>query len=237
MSLTYTQYTTELALLTGESLTDVNFQAAIPGTIDYAEQRIYRELDLLTTVTRDSSASVTPNSRNFTLPESIGRFVVVNGINLYTPAGSTTTRNALVPASLEYLDFVWPSEAAANSSVVPEYFAMVTDQTVVFGPPPGSNYTAEVIGTIRPTPLSLANPTTFLSLFLPDLFVAASMIFLAGYMKNFGSQSDNPQLATSWVAQYDALKDSAMTEELRKKWSAASWSSKAASPAAVPQRG
>jgi hypothetical protein len=41
--------------------------------------------------------------------------------------------------------------------------------------------------------------TTILSLYVPDLFVAAAMIFMAGYQKDFGSQSDDPQAANARV--------------------------------------
>lgn len=240
MSLNYSQYVAELQGLAGTTSADADFLAIIPGAIDYAEQRIYRELDLLSTIVRDNSANATANARTFTLPSSLGRFVIVEGINIVTPVGSTTangTRNALTPTSKEYIDFVWPTEAAGSATTVPSYFGMVTDQTVVFGPAPGAAFNVEVIGTIRPAPLSASNATTFLSLYLPDLFIAASMVFLSGYMKNFGAQQDNPQMAVSWEAQYGVLFQSANAEEQRRKFGAASWTSKGLMPSAQPQRG
>lgn len=231
MSLTYDQYKTELALLMPDDATGANFLSNLPSVIDYAEQRLYRELNLLDTVTRDSSANVTANSREFTLPSSNGRFVVVNGINIITPSSatpSTGTRNALMQTSRDFIDFSWPSDTAATATTIPEKFAMITDQTVIFGPPPGDSFNAEVIGTIRPTPLSSSNATTYLSLYLPDLFLAASMIFATGYMKNFGSQSDNPQMAQSWENQYQLLFKSADIEENRKRYGMGKWGAVAA---------
>lgn len=234
MSLTYATYGNTLVAMMAGSAADADYQTVLPSIIDYSEQRIYRELDLISTVTRDTSASLTANSRNFTLPTANGRFVVVSGLNLLS-AGVRVAQ--LDPASLDYLDASWPSETAASASTVPQYFAMLTDQTVVVGPPPGSIFNVEVIGTIRPAPLSNSNQTTFLTLYLPDLFLAASMIFAAGYQKNFGASADDPKMAQSWEAQYQNLKASADAEEARKKFAGASWTSKRLEPTAQPQRG
>jgi hypothetical protein len=226
MSLTYAQYVTELATLTVIPEDDTSFVSNLPTVINYSEERCYRELNLLATIVRDSSSNATANSRDFTLPSSLGRFVVVNGINFVTPVGSTTsdgTRNGLLQTSRDYIDFTWPSNTAAASTTVPELFAMITDQTVIFGPPPGDTFNVEVVGTIRPTPLSADNTTTYLSLYLPDLFLAASMIFMAGYMRNFGSQADDPKMAQSWENQYQILFKSANTEETRKRYAMGKW--------------
>lgn len=234
MSLTYATYGNTLVAMMAGSAADADYQTVLPSIIDYSEQRIYRELDLISTVTRDTSASLTANSRNFTLPTANGRFVVVSGVNLLS-AGVRVAQ--LDPASLDYLDASWPSETAASVSTVPRYFAMLTDQTVVVGPPPGSVFNVEVIGTIRPTPLSSTNQTTFLTSYLPDLFLSASMIFASGFQKNFGAQSDDPKMSASWEAQYELLKASADAEEARKKFAGASWTSKRLEPTAQPQRG
>lgn len=50
-----------------------------------------------------------------------------------------------------------------------------------------------------------------------DLFVAAAMVFMSGYQKNFGAQADDPKMAMSWETQYQALLRGAMDEEARKK--------------------
>lgn len=220
MSLTYTTYQTALAALMATTTTDPNFITILPSIIDYAEQRPYRELGLLTTVVRQTG-TLTANSRDFTLPTGSGRFVTVDGINVYTPVSTTTLRHALVKTTRDFVDVAWPTETAASAATVPVYYAMITDQTVIFGPPPGAAFTAEVVGFIRPTPLSVSNTTTFLTSFLPDLFLAASMVFASGYQKNFGSQSDDPRASQSWESQYQTLKASADNEETRKKFSVA----------------
>lgn len=237
MSLTYSTYVTALSTLTTIPSSNPDFTNILPDCIDYAEQRIYRELDLLSTVVRDASQSLTPNSRNFTLPTAQGVFVVTNGINLITPAGTTPdngTRNPLTPTSLQVLDLISPS---ATVTGLPTKFAMVTQTAIVVGDPwPGSAYVVEVIGTQRPTPLSSTNTVTFLSANLPDLFLSASMIFMAGYMRNFGAQADDPQMGASWESQYEKLKASAETEEARKRFMGSAWSSLTQSAQAQPAR-
>ncbi len=216
--------------------TDPNFLQIIPSAIDYAEQKMYRELDLLTTVVRDSSGTLAANSRNFTLPQSLGRFVVTNGINVYTPVATTITRNQLVPISRDFMDVAWPSEAAPTTPSVPQNYAMITDQSIIVGPAPDAPYIAEVIGTIRPTPLSPTNTTTYLTLYLPDLWFAATMIFGTGYKQNWGAQSDDPGSAVSWQSQYDKLFASANVEEQRKRYAAGAWGSMSPTPIATPSR-
>lgn len=236
MPLNYSQWVTAVSELTNIPSGNADFQAILPDAIDYAEQRIYRELNLLSTVVQDASQSLTPGSRNFTLPTSQGVFVVVNGINAITPAGSTPasgTRNPLTPTSRDALDLIWPS---VSGSGLPTGFAMLTQTAIVVGPWPDQAYTLEVIGTQRPTPLSSTNTQTFLSVNLPDLFLAASMIFMAGYLQNYGQQSDNPAMAQSWEAQYGKLLVSANSEEMRKRFMGSAWSSYTQSAEAQPAR-
>lgn len=200
------------------------------------ENRTYRELDLLNTVVRDSSQAFSPNSRNFTLPTSIGIPLVTNGINVITPSGTAAdsgTRNPLTPVSRDYLDLAWPSSTGAT---LPTSYAMLTQGTILVGPWPDAAYTVEWVGTQRPTPLSSTNPTTLLSLYFPDILVAGSMIFLSGYQKNFGSQADDPKMAQSWETQFTTLMASAAAEEFRKRLMGSSWSPLTQGPAAQPAR-
>ena len=126
MALTYSTYINEVSKIVATDPSDQNFASIIPGMIDYAEQRIYRELDLLNTVTVDNTSTLVPLSRNFTLPTtSNGNFITIQGLNLITPAGTTATtgiRNAVQPTTRDYLDTVWNSTGGSN---LPIYFAMI----------------------------------------------------------------------------------------------------------------
>lgn len=237
MSLTYTQFVNSLANLLVVPTGDAGFVTALPNIIDDAEQRLYRELDLQNTIVRDSSSAVSTGTRTFNLPSSIGTFVVTEDINIITPVGTSNpengTRNTLTPISKEALDMLWPS---ISGSTVPVYFAKVSQTTVVFGPWPDQAYQAEVIGTVRPAALSASNVTTLLSWYFPDLMIAASMVFAAGYQKNYGQGVDDPKMAVTWESHLGELLKSAQTEEQRKKFNMAGWSSKQPSPSATPPR-
>jgi hypothetical protein len=147
---------------------------------------------------------------------------------------NTTTRNPLLPVTKEFLDNVW---GASTNSALPKYFALLNDTTIIFGPWPNAIYPLEIIGTIRPDSLSSTNTTTFISLYLPDLFIMASMVFISAYQRNFGRQSDDPQMAMSYEAQYQTLLKGAMVEEYRKKFESVGWTSMSPSPVAAPTRG
>lgn len=236
MAFNYTQFIANLSNLLVIPDDDVNYLAAITTIIDDAEQRIYRELDLLSTIVRDTGGTLTANTRSFTLPQTNGRFVVTESMNVFYPVGTQTNRKQLVPVTREFLDAIWGNEAATSASAIPDYYAMITDQQIIVGPSPGAGYTMEVIGTIRPTPLSVTNPTTYLTLYLPDLFMAEALIFGYGYLKDFGAATDDPQSAMGWGKHYTDLWASANTEENRKKYMGPAWTPKQPAPLATPAR-
>lgn len=237
MSLNYTSYLASIANMMPVPASDAGFIAMVPNMIDDAEQRLYRELDLLNTSIRDDSAALTAGNRNFNLPSSIGTFVVTEEINIITPAGTIDpelgTRKALVPASEEMLNMLWPS---VTGSAAPDYFAMVNQGAVIVGPWPNGAYQVEVVGTQRPAPLSTSNVTTLLSVYFPDVFFAASMVFAAGYMKNFGAAVDDPKSGVTWESHLQTLMKSASTEEMKKKFEGPGWSPYEPAPLATPPR-
>jgi hypothetical protein len=234
--LNYSTYLTSFANLLVVPVTDANFQVMAPNAIDDTEQRLYRELDLLNTVTVDTSGIFVTGQRAVNLPATNGTFYDVNSIYAITPFGTSInlgTRNPLIPCSRDYLDFTYPSSAG---STVPQFFSMTTQTSIIVGPWPDHAYQMEVEGTIRPTPLGSTNITTILTVYLPDLFLAASMVFGAAYLQNFGATVDNPQMGVTWEMHYQKLLQSAQTEEARKKFAAEGWSSKQPSSIATPPR-
>lgn len=233
--LDYASYKSQLQTLVVSQDPDPAFDELLPAGIDYAEQRIYRELNLVSTVTTDTSVVLSNAVRAVSIPEL---FVVVDNINLLTPAGAgvdAATRVPLTPVSRAVLDMLWPGNSVTG---VPSIFCMVDQWSIILGASPDDTYGLEIVGTYRPDPLSETNTTTFLTEHLPDLFVAASMVFMSGgLMRNFGAQQSDPAMSSSWEAQYGLLKASADVEELRKRFTASSWSSQPISPQAQPQRG
>lgn len=229
-------YVTQIATLAVVSPTDTNYLIILPQMITYAENRIYRDLDFLQTSTSITGYSLTPGSRTLTIPA--GTLVASEQINIITPAGVTNpnsgTRNPCLPVTKEYLDTIY---GASSYTGLPVYFAPFNDNLFYFGPFPDQNYSVEIVGTYRPASLSSSNPTTFISLYLPDLFIMASMIYVSGYQRNFGRANDDPQMAITYESQYQALLKGAAVEEARKKYESSGWTSLSPSPVATPTRG
>jgi len=243
--LTYDTYVAELALLAVVDATDTNFVNNLPTAIEYAELRIQRDLDLMNTSVSlfGPSYVLTAGNRNFSFSQDLSdgtSFVVSEQINLLTPAGSTdpeaSTRVPLLPTTKEFLDYVYGSSIPANWAQ-PKYFVPFNETLFLLGPVPDEGYYVEVIGTVRMAPLSATNTTTFISKYLPDLFLMASMVQVSGYQRNFGRQADDPQMALSYEQQYQTLLKGAGTEEARKKFEGPAWSSQSPAPIATPTRG
>lgn len=243
---TYTDLLADVSNTIVVEPTNAPFLAIFPQFINAAEGRIIRELDLVAANIRDSSASTTALNRNFNLPTALGTFLIVTDLNVITPASTAPdsgTRNRLTPVSLSVLDFTYPSTTDAG---VPTQWAYVTQDTfsspaqsqIVFGPWPDATYRVEVIGVIQPAALSATNPTTWLSVNLYDCLFKAVMIEAVGWQQNFnGGASDNPAMATNWMAAYNAAKESAMAWQARARFGSASWTSAPIEQRAIPQRG
>ena len=258
---TGTNYIKQIATMAVVDVTDPNFLAILPAMISYAENRIYRELDFLFSSIATTAYSLTAGSRDIIVPA--GTFVVGEQINVLTPAGTTNpdgaTRNPLLPTTKEFLDAVFSNALLTG---LPKYFCPFDDYHFLVGPYPDQNYTVEIVGTYRPQSLgpsasdttflasylaatgtaypNYANTTTtsFISLYLPEMMIMASMIYIAAYQRNFSSAMGNdPQMPITYETQYQALLKSALEEENRKKFEAAAWSSQGRSSSATPTRG
>lgn len=235
--LTYSQYLSQIATMAVVPSTDPQLATILPQMISYAENRIYRDLDLLQTVTSLSSYTTAANGRTLTFP--VADFITLQEVNVITPSGTTVpnsgTRNPLVPTTKEWINFTYPSSASAG---VPAYFALLNQNTLVLAPWPNAAYTVEIVGTVRPDSLSASNPTTFVSLYLPDLLIMASMIYIAAFQRNFSSaMANDPQMPVTYETQYQALLKGATVEEARKKFQAGAWTSMSPAVVATPTRG
>ena len=255
--LTYSTYKTQIAQMAVVAEDDPNFVAILPMMLNYAELRICRDLDLMFTSAslHGTGYQLTAGNRNLSFSQNLSNgttFVVSEQINLITPyvVGQTdpdaATRTPLIPTTKEFLDAVYGS---ASYTGVPKYFVPFNETLFFVGPTPDQSYYVEVVGTIRPASLDttpVPNPNnltpdlnnqTFISQYLPDLLVMASMIYISAYQRNFGKESDDPQMAMSYETQYQLLLKSAVVEEARKKFDAAGWSSQSPATVASPTRG
>lgn len=237
VGLTYSTYVEQIATMAVVQTTDPNYLTIIPSMIDYAELRMQRDFDFLSTQISNSSYAFTSGNNTLTIPTSsfvsLQTFEVIDGSGYSCP---------LLPIGKEYIQNVYGS---GSTTGLPKYFAVYggdaattgrTSQNIIVGPTPDAIYSILLTGTVRSTPLSAVNPTTFISIYLPDVFIMASMIYISAYQRNFGRQSDDPQMSQSYESQYQVLKDSALIEENRKKFESAAWTSYSPSPIASPTR-
>jgi hypothetical protein len=210
---------------------DSNFTRILPAMFLYADGRIYRELTFLATKITQPVRLIA-GSREFALPASVR---VLQSINVVTPEGpitNTSKRKLLERITPEALDFFWPQASfkpalpqkfavVGNVQPIPQQLAsqtavsQVMSHTVRLMPQPDKSYYAELYGDIRPAPLSADNPETYLSVYYPELFLCACMVFGSGYQRDFGAQADDPARAISWEGQYNMLRQGVTLEALR----------------------
>jgi len=242
-ALTYNSYVTQIATMavvnttTSGSLTvfsDTAMQNALPQMLNYAELRIQRDLDLLPLQTTNTTYNLSTGSNTLSILTS--DFVTLQNIIL------TGTGQPLLPVTKEWLQNVC---GVGSTQGPPAYFAPYggdtaggnTNQYFIVGPIPDQAYPVTLVGTIRMptlyTTTGSGTNTTFISTYLPDMLIMASMIYVSAYQRNWGRQSDDPQMAQSYEGQYQALLKGATVEEYRKRFEAYAWSSESVSPAAT----
>jgi hypothetical protein len=237
----YNGLQSELLALSQYAATDPNWITEFPAAIDYAEGRIYPALNLLAAVVVDTSTSLTAGTPTFTLPTTLASapgatYKGIETINAFTVPGAvppTVVRAPLSEASKEFIYAAFPSSAGSG---IPQFYAPINQTNYIVGPWPDKNYTLELTGNVLLAPLSATNTTTFISLNMAPLLVAACMIHITGFKMNFGAQASSPQQGMSWEQLYQSLLDGYSKEELRKRFQGVSWSYQPPSPIAVAPR-
>ena len=146
-TLWYDNFVSQLANLMVISSANTAFNTQLPGIVDYAEQRIYREVDFNFTQETVTSLICSSGNRNFTVSSSASYFVTLDSINIITPSTATSsngTRNPVQWVSREFIDSIYPSGQTITG--VPAYSAVMDDTSVIFGPAPDAAYATEVFG-------------------------------------------------------------------------------------------
>lgn len=219
-----------------------DFQNSLPMFINYGEARIYKKLIFLASRTTEESAQFVAGNAYFPLALLQNKIIVVEGFAAITPAGSTSetgTRWEFDPVSLDVVDMAFPTasitSAPDDASTAIRYWSMYDDQTIKYGPTMDQAYTGSVTGIFAPTPLSADNPDTYLTLNWSAQFIAATMISITGWMRDYGQQSDDPKMAQSWETQYTTLEQGMMMEEQRRRGSATGWTAQGPSIGTPPR--
>lgn len=246
MSRTYDGLVADLQNLLQQDPNNPNatqFQDFIPTIIDNAEQRIYREIPFLTERRQTSPAVTVSGENRIDITTATTPCVTVEQFALFTPAGATAPPlgqgvrvNYLGPVSLDFLNMVWPDTVATSApGAIQGYWAMYDDKTVVLAPTPDGAYYTGMTGLFRPETMSATNQTTYLGTNYPDLLLSACMILGAAWERNFGSQADDPKMASSWEQLYEVQKTSALAEEGRRRGESVGWTAMAQFQATPPR--
>lgn len=226
---------------------DQPLQDIVPMMLNYAELRIQRDLDLLPSQT----------SNDYTLAQGvpvlkipIDDFLTLQTFQIITLSGGTVVKTSqLTPVSKEFIQNCYSGAANAGT---PSYYAMIGDDfgdgadtfnKVLLGPPPNYAYTVRVSGTIRVPSLfkyasaGIADTNyTWISAYLPDMLIMASMIYVSAFQRNFSATSDSADMGLSYEKAYQALRLGGIPEENRKKAQASGWSPYSTPTAATPTR-
>jgi len=226
---------------------DAAFSELIPHMLNYAELRIQRDLDFLQSQSSNTYA-LTPGSNTLSIP--IDDFLTTQTFEVLQTSGATVVNGTpLLPVSKEFIQNVYAGAASAGT---PEYFAPVGDTfgnggnvatNIMLGPTPNYPYPVRVTGTIRMPSLykyavaGVADTAyTYISEWLPDMLIMASMIYISAFQRNFGPTSDTPESGMTYEKQYQVLRIGAITEENRKKGQGSGWSAYSTPTSATPTR-
>lgn len=215
---------------------NTDFNNFLPVMLSGGEQRIYREIDFLATREEDVTTILTAGDRNATLPADI---IVMQSAGYVTPAGADpddalAETHMLEIVSKDFIDHVWPIRATTTDE--PQYIAQLNATDVIIGGTPDDDYKLVVTGIFRPAALSSTNTNTYITDIYPDLMLYSCMVIGAGYQRDYGAQSDDPKMATSWESMYQIAKKSTLEEDQRRKTQSTNWSPFSSAPLSNPQR-
>jgi hypothetical protein len=226
---------------------DPPLQAVLPQILAYAEGRIQRDINALNSMT-SNTYTLTAGQPVFPLP--IGDFFTLQTLEICTTSGgSVVNAMPLLQTSKEMIQNCYSGLASANT---PQYYAFYGDNfgseqdsvmNILLGPPPNYAYTLRVTGTAK-QPSLYANASagiadteyTYISQYLPDLLVMASMVFISAYQRNFSATSAETDMSMSYEKQYQILRVGAITDEDKRRGQASAWTSYATPTSATPTR-
>lgn len=207
----------------------VPFNNIIPQSIQFAEGKCYRELDLLSSRIQDNSVQLVTSTRTVTCPTAVN---IVEGVSAITPFNSQTgKRNPVERASIDFIDMAYPDNTITGT---PVWFCMLSDTTMVFAPTPDHPYYIEVTGTAAPIAMSPDQQTSPLGNYFPDLLLSCAMTFMSAWQRDVGSAM-SPQDANTWQAAAEEQMKSAQEYIQRQKSQDNNWSPFTATPLSAPR--
>lgn len=252
-ALTYNLYVQQVGVMAVTNTTTTNgivvgtddaFNSIIPQMLNYAELRIQRDMELLPFQTTNNTYSLGMASN--ILSVAVGDMLIIQDVTWLDSSNNVTP---ILPTSKEFIQNVYGSKTVTGP---PQYFAMYggdsatagqTSNNILFGPWADQVYTIGLVGQIRmpslyqsATQALAATGTTWISTWLPDLLIQASMVYITEFQRGFSAVSNDPQMGQTYETQYLTLLAGAKGENYRQKFEADAWSAQATSPVATPSR-
>lgn len=226
---------------------DAPLQNVLPVMLSYAEGRIQRDIDALQARSSNTYA-LTVSNNILSIP--INDFLAVETLETLQMSGTVVVNStALTAVSKEFIQNCY---SGVFSTGAPKYYAMFGDTfgdgantniNVLIGPPPNFAYPVRVTGVIRMPSLfkfataGIADTSyTYISQWLPDLLLMASMIFMSAYQRNFSASSGSKEMPVNYEQQYRTLLAGAIAEENRKKGLGSGYSAYSTPVTATPTR-
>lgn len=240
--LTFTSLQTELLAIIARvpypfTVPDGAFSVLYPTAIQYAENRIYTEIPMLSQRRQDTQLVTADGVREIDLAGTSQPCVVPERVSLVVNGATVATGEQVqaVPTSLDFIDMWWPIQRRTATPTLLEPYRLFwaikggtssvdhQSTTIVLAPTPDAAYPVVLTGLFQPIPLSGANPQTYLSTVYPALLTAACMVYLSGaLLRNYsasgipGTQSpDEPGQPVYWEGQFKTLQAAALKQELR----------------------
>jgi hypothetical protein len=249
----YIQQIASMAVVTASEVSgvwqfvDAPLQVIVPQMLNYAELRISRDID---TLSSQSSNNYTLVSGQNVLSIPVDDFFTIQTLEItQTTTQGVVNSQPVLPVSKEFIQNCYGGLSSAGT---PQYFAMYGDSfgseqdsftNILLGPPPNFAYTLRVTGTCRQPSLfknavsGIADTEyTYISEFYPDMLMLASMIYISMFQRNFGVVSDTPESGMTYEKQYQALRLGAIAEENLRKLQGSAWSAYSTPTSATPTR-
>jgi len=198
--MTYTQLVQSIKDWTANS--ESTFVGELDFIIELAEKRILRDSDL--NVARKNSTATLNAGDEFLSKPSGAR--VIKAVQTVDSGGD---RIILLQKDKSFLDDYIIDRSATG---VPRYYSHWDDDTFYIVPSPVADTTVEIEYTSRPTGLSSAVATTWISTEAPDALLYACLIEASLFMKSA------PDLTQSYTVKYqEALQRLIMEENFRNR--------------------
>lgn len=169
--MTYDELVTNLRNYT-EVDANVFSTSVINTFITMAENRILRDIDL-DVFKVEASANTTSGNKYLTAPSDIltHRYLMVT---------SGTDQIFLDFRDTSFMKEYWSNSAETG---IPKYYSVWNQNTFYLAPTPNANFPVELGYIFRPTQLSPATPTTWISVNAPEALLYACLIQAYSYTK------------------------------------------------------